>query len=148
MAFCTACGARLVDGARFCSSCGAAVTPAPAPAPPSVQQAAAASPAAEEHYSGFFGRRRRDRDFRTHVEQALADDILSESEEQELFAWADRQGIKQEDWRKHFSDLLDRMLIAGVNDGRLPDVTEQASIMLKAGERVHMLVPASLMKEV
>lgn len=154
MAFCTACGAQLVDGARFCSSCGAAVTQtqAPAAAPPSVQQATPPPPAAQsapvEDYSGFFGRRRRDRDFREHVEQALADDILSESEEKELFAWAAQQGIKDEDWRKHFGDLLDRMLIASVNDGRLPDVTNQAHIMLKAGERVHLLVNASLMKEV
>jgi hypothetical protein len=40
------------------------------------------------------------------------------------------------------------MLIASVNDGRLPDITDQAQILLKSGERVHYMVVASLMKEV
>jgi hypothetical protein len=99
-------------------------------------------------YSGLFGKRHRDRDFRTHVEEALADDVLSKDEEEQLFAWAEAQGITDEDWKKRFRDLLDRMLIASVNDGRLPDVTSQASIVLKAGETAHYVVVASLMKEV
>jgi hypothetical protein len=99
-------------------------------------------------YSGLFGTRHRDRDFRAHVEQALADDILSKDEEERLFAWAEAQGITDQDWKKRFRDLLDRMLIASVNDGRLPDVTSQATIVLKPGETAHYVVVASLMKEV
>ena len=98
-------------------------------------------------YEGLFGKRHRDRDFRTHVEQALNDDILTASEEADLFAWAETQGITDQDWPK-FRDLLDRMLIASVNDGRLPDITSQATIVLKPGERAHYVVAASLMKEV
>jgi hypothetical protein len=96
----------------------------------------------------LFGKRHRDRDFRAHVEQALADDVLTEAEETALFAWADAQGISKADWNKRFPDLFDRMLIASVNDGRLPDMTAQATIMLKAGETAHWVVTASLMKEV
>ncbi len=117
---------------------------------------AAASPAAaeateptSEDYSGFFGRRRRDRDFRAHVERALADDLLSRDEESALVAWAEAQGIRPEDWRKRFGDLVDRMLIAGVNDGRLPDVrADRVPMIVKSGEHVHFAAAASLMKEV
>jgi hypothetical protein len=158
MAFCSACGSKLVDDARFCSACGAPILPTdtaragslPAPAtPPQAPAPTAASPVAEASpYSGLFGKRHRDRDFRAHVEQALADDILTEAEETALFAWADAQGISKADWNKRFPDLFDRMLIASVNDGRLPDMTAQATIMLKAGETAHWVVTASLMKEV
>ncbi len=155
MAFCVACGSQLVDGARFCSSCGApvhdettlaagaAVAPVDALASANVS-AAVTTPS----YAGLFGRRHRDRDFRAHVERALNDDVLTASEEADLFAWAEAQGITERDWAKRFRDLLDRMLIASVNDGRLPDITSQATIVLKPGETAHYVVTASLMKEV
>jgi hypothetical protein len=152
VAYCTACGSNLVDDAHFCSSCGAPVQPAasagrtePAAAKP---QFATASPAADAAYGGLFGKRHRDRDFRAHVEQALADDILTQAEEDQVFEWARAQAITDQDWKKNFRDLLDRMLIASVNDGRLPDATSQATIVLKAGESAHYVVVASLMKEV
>ncbi len=156
MAFCVACGSKLVDGARFCSSCGARVddeptTPAAAatadPVDPRVS-ASVSAVAATPSYEGLFGKRHRDRDFRAYVEQALNDDILTATEEANLFAWAEAQGITDRDWAKRFNDLLDRMLIASVNDGRLPDITSQATIVLKAGETAHYVVAASLMKEV
>ena len=120
----------------------AAATPVDARSPVSVPE-----PATAPSYEGLFGKRHRDRDFRAHVEQALDDDILSATEEADLFAWAETQGITDRDWPK-FRDLLDRMLIASVNDGRLPDITSQATIVLKPGERAHYVVTASLMKEV
>src|SRR5690348_898842 len=154
MAFCVTCGSQLVNGARFCSSCGAPVhdeatlaahaAVAPADAPASDNPSAAVTPT----YAGLFGKRHRDRDFRAHVEQALNDDVLTASEEADLFAWAEAQGITERDWAKRFRDLLDRMLIASVNDGRLPDITSQATIVLKPGEMAHYVVAASLMKEV
>jgi hypothetical protein len=104
--------------------------------------------AAPPPYGGLLGKRHRDRDFRAQVETALVDDILTEAEEKHLFEWAETQGITQKDWQKRFRDLLDRMLIASVNDGRLPDVTSQAQIMLKPGEKVHHVDAVSLMKEV
>jgi len=151
MPYCAACGSKLVDDARFCSSCGAAVQPAAPASSATLEPAApaAVSPVAESSpYGGLFGKRHRDRDFRAHVEQALADDILSETEETQLYAWAQAQGITAQEWIKRFPDLVDRMMIAKVNDGRLPDVTSQASIMLKSGETAHYVMPASLMKEV
>jgi hypothetical protein len=120
---------------------GAGAAPVDAPTPASV-------PAVATSYEGLFGKRHRDRDFRAHVEQALDDDILTATEEAGLFAWAEAQGITQSDWAKRFRDLLDRMLIASVNDGRLPDITSQATIVLKPGETAHYVVTASLMKEV
>lgn len=140
MAYCTACGTQLPPDARFCHACGA-----------SVPGSATAVAAREEpdRYSGLFGKRRRNQDFREHIEHALEDDLLSEREEQQLFEWAEQQGITNEDWRKRFGDLLDRMLIASVNDGRLPDVTAMnPPVMLKSGEVAHYMVAASLMKEV
>jgi hypothetical protein len=148
MAFCTDCGSRVVDDARFCSSCGAPVeraqpstpsaTTPPGSVPPGMSPVAAPPP-----YGGLLGKRHRDRDFRAQVETALVDDILTEAEEKHLFEWAETQGITQKDWQKRFRDLLDRMLIASVNDGRLPDVTSQAQIMLKPGEKVHHVDAAS-----
>jgi hypothetical protein len=154
MAFCTVCGLPVVDDARFCSSCGAPMSQAPAgAATATTSQASSATPgvspvATPSPYGGFLGKRHRDRDFRAQVAQALADDILTEAEEAQLFAWAEAQGITQKDWQSRFRDLLDRMLIASVNDGRIPDMTSQAQIMLKPGEKVHHMDAASLMKEV
>jgi hypothetical protein len=62
--------------------------------------------------------------------------------------WAQTQGITQEDWGKKFRDLLDRMLIASINNGRLPDVTAHCRVALKSSEIAHYLESASLMKEI
>jgi len=136
---CTACGTQLPDTAKFCHACGAPVASSETPA-------LAVDP---EGYGGFFGKRRRDNDFREHIENALADDILSETEERQLFAWAESQGVTQKEWNDKFRDLLDRLVIASVNDGRLPDVSSlDLPVMLKRGEVAHLAVNASLMKEV
>ena len=142
--------------AKFCSSCGAPVQPLSATdtAPPvEVSSPAPATSIAEprKQYGGLFGNRNRDKDFRAHVERALDDDLLTVAEEDALFAWAGQQGITQKDWHKKFGDLFDRMLIASVNDGRLPDLAGSepaAPVMLKGGETAHWMVAASLMKEV
>ena len=155
MTFCTACGAQLEADANFCAICGAHVGGGPAgiaatnpteaanPPPARVPPETESSP-----YGGLFGKRHRDKDFRAKVEQALADDILTQTEETQLLAWAEAQGVTPKDWRNHFADLLDRMLIAGVNDGRIPDITAEAHMMLKTGETVHYQTAAALMKEV
>jgi hypothetical protein len=112
-------------------------------------QTTGALPADPERYRGLFGKRHRDHDFREHIEHALEDDLLSETEEQQLFAWAEAQGITQRDWQKRFRDLFDRMLIASVNDGRLPDVSAlDPPVLLKKAEIAHYVAAASLMKEV
>ncbi len=154
MAFCTACGAELEADANFLRVLrsthhgGPAATTATNPTDAVVPPVPVPAPAEPTPYGGLFGKRHRDKDFRTKVEQALADDILTETEETQLLAWAEAEGVTTKDWRNHFADLLDRMLIAGVNDGRLPDITSQARIMLKTGEAVHYQTTAALMKEV
>jgi hypothetical protein len=130
VAFCTGCGAALEQNAHFCSSCGA--------------PAEGVTPADPKRYSGLFGTHHRDSDFRAKVEQALAGDVLTLAQEQRLLNWTQAQGITQEDWGKKFRDLLDRMLIASVNNGRLPDVTAHCRVVLKTSEMAHYLESASL----
>ncbi len=133
VAFCTKCGAALETNARFCSSCGA---------PEEITPTADAT-----RYKGLFGKYHRDSDFRAKVEQILAHDILTPTEEQHLLDWAQTQGITADDWGKKFRDLLDRMLIASVNNGRLPDVTARCQVLLRKSEVAHYFENASLMKE-
>jgi len=90
----------------------------------------------------------RDSDFRAKVEQSLANDSLTAAEEQGLLDWAQTHGITADDWGKKFRDLLDRMLIASVNNGRLPDVTAHCRLLLKHSEVAHYFESASLMKEI
>jgi zinc-ribbon domain len=143
---CTRCGAELEPDAHFCSSCGAPALGGGAPEGPGGTLAGDS-----ERYRGLFGKRHRDSDFRAQVEQALADDILTVVEEQRLLGWAEAQGITVDDWKRKFSDLFDRMLIASVNNGRLPDVTAKrgrSPVRLKEGEVAHYVESASLLKEV
>jgi hypothetical protein len=70
-------------------------------------------------------------------------------QEQQLLSWAEAHGITARDWSEKFRDLFDRLLIARVNDGRLPDVTAQGPpVLLKDRETAHYFDVASLMKEV
>jgi hypothetical protein len=94
--------------------------------------------------SGLFGKHHRDSDFRAKVEQVLANDILTPAEEQHLPDWAQALGITADDWGKKFQDLLDRMLIASVNNGRLPDVTAHCRVLLRNSEIADYLEGASL----
>jgi hypothetical protein len=146
MAFCAACGTQLEPNANFCARCGAPATVGSTEV--SQPDTTAGTAVERSRYDGLFGRHRRNKDFGAQVEAALADDLLTQAEEDRLLAWATAQGVTDQDWRKRFADLLDRMLIAAVNDGRMPDITAQADIVLKRGEVAHLRVPASLMKEV
>src|SRR5437763_8949368 len=104
MAFCTACGAALEAHSNFCAACGAQVGAAPRESA-AVSTAPAAIPTAspsDPSYEGFFGHRRRNRDFRAHIEAALSDDILSADEEASLRSWTDTQGVTESDWSSHF----------------------------------------------
>ena len=77
----------------------------------------------------------------------LADDLLTEAEELEFFEVADALGIDEVALGARFADLLRHLLIARVNDGRLP-IVDDPRLMTKQGEEVHLEVHASLMKEV
>jgi hypothetical protein len=85
--------------------------------------------------------------FRTFAESVLADNILNEKEEAELLNVANALGIEQADLQTDFGDILNELVVARVNDGRLPTVASP-SLMTTEGEVVHMQESASLMKEV
>ncbi len=76
---------------------------------------------------------------------ALADDELSEDEEDALVAVAEAVGFTQADFERH--GIYTRLQIAKLNNGRLPAV-EAPQLMAKRGEIVHLEASAALMKEV
>jgi hypothetical protein len=80
-----------------------------------------------------------------YAENALADDHLTEDEEEALGALAETIGFEQEDFERH--GLYTRLQIAKLNAGRLP-VVESPHLMTKRGEVVHLEASAALMKEV
>lgn len=88
-----------------------------------------------------------DQAFRAVAMRMLADDLLTEAEELEFFEVADALGIDEVALGARFADLLRHLLIARVNDGRLP-IVDGPRLMTKQGEEVHLEVHASLMKEV
>jgi hypothetical protein len=85
--------------------------------------------------------------FRGYADTILSDDILSTDEEETFEQTADALGIDENAMGSQFRDVMDRLMVARVNDGRLPEVSAP-SIMTKRGEVVHAEVPASLLKTV
>ena len=81
------------------------------------------------------------------ADRALADDVLTEDEEGRFLAIATALGFSDVDLEQRFRDVLDRLLIARVNDGRLPTL-QSPSLMLKRGEVAHAETSAALLKEV
>jgi hypothetical protein len=84
---------------------------------------------------------------RTYAENVLADDRLTSEEENAFVEVVTALGIEDEEFQAQFSDLFDRILIAQVNDGRLPVIAEPV-LIAKQDEVFHLEVMASLMKEV
>jgi hypothetical protein len=83
--------------------------------------------------------------FLRYADAVLADDSLTEDEEDVLTGLAEVMGFEQSDFQQH--DLYTRLQVAKVNDGRLP-VVEAPQLMAKCGEVVHLEAPAALMHEV
>jgi hypothetical protein len=77
---------------------------------------------------------------------ALADDILTEQEEQRFIEAAEALGIVDLDRAE--PALLARLLVAKVNDGRLMELESPERIIPKRGEIVHLQAHAGLLKEV
>ena len=82
--------------------------------------------------------------FRSYLETALDDDCLTETEESALFELGKALNV---DVEHEVGDMKPRLLIAKVNDGRLPTVSEPC-IMLKKDEAGHAEMQVSLLKEV
>lgn len=87
------------------------------------------------------------RAIRSFVEVALADDILSEEEEQSFDQVITTLGVPPTQLAYELRDVLFRLIIAQANDGRLP-VAPRSDILLKKNEVLHFQIPASLMKQV
>jgi hypothetical protein len=83
--------------------------------------------------------------FVRYAENALADDHLTEEEEETLASLAEAVGFEQEDFERH--GLLTKLQVAKLNDGRLP-VVEDPNLMTRRGELVHVETSAALMKEI
>ncbi|MFN0146625.1 MAG: hypothetical protein ACKVT1_08950 [Dehalococcoidia bacterium] len=87
--------------------------------------------------------------FRRCAEQALIDDILSASEEMRLVELGEILGIGAEALQGELHDIRDRLIVAMVNDGRLPELDPaEAGILLKRGETAHGTTEATLLKGV
>lgn len=85
--------------------------------------------------------------FRTLAARQLADDILTREEELEVLEVANALGYDQATLQAQFLDVMEHLLIASVNDGRLP-IVYAPKMITKADEVVHLEVAAALMKEV
>jgi hypothetical protein len=92
-------------------------------------------------------RERESKAFRAYAENVLADDRLTEEEEAAFGDVAEALRVEQTEFGTRFNDLLNRLVIARVNDGRL-GVIPEPHIMTKKDEVVHLETNASLMKEV
>lgn len=81
------------------------------------------------------------------IQDALVDEVLTQPEETALMrvaqlVYSDPQAISAA-----FAPFWSQIIVARVNDGRLP-VVEDATLVLKKGEQVHLEEPAELLKEV
>lgn len=85
--------------------------------------------------------------FRDWLKAAIADDVITPNERQQLTTMMVTLAITPDSLVAMDPALSHAMLIAEVNSGDLPEVASP-HLMAKAGEIVHAEVPASLMKEV
>ena len=88
-----------------------------------------------------------DRAFGAYVENVLADDVLTTDEEEHFGQVGAALGFTTESIQSRHPDLLSRLVVAKVNDGRLSEIDEP-QIIRKKGEVVYLEVVASLLKEV
>lgn len=79
-----------------------------------------------------------------YADQILADDILSEAEEQAFLEHAKALGAQT---LTKYPEILNRLIIARVNDGRLPIIPDP-QLLAKPGETVYLETEAFLTKEV
>jgi hypothetical protein len=89
-----------------------------------------------------------DSTFRRMADEALADELLREEEEQRLLGIATALGLTAERLSGDFPDLRDRLIVARANDGRLPVIDpSHSNVVLRAGEQLHAVADAALLKE-
>jgi hypothetical protein len=83
-----------------------------------------------------------------HVDQALADDILSVDDQHKLFEFARSLGLDFNEYLNKHPATQDRVIIAGINAGLLPGAKPPYHILVKPGEEVLVEAYASMLKEV
>ena len=83
-----------------------------------------------------------------YVDKLLADDTLSDDEQNKLFAFARSLGIDLNTYLNHHPATQDRFVIAGVNAGRFPGAAPPYHVLVKPDENVLLEAPASMLKEV
>jgi hypothetical protein len=83
-----------------------------------------------------------------YIDQLLADDILSDEEQDKLFEFARSLGIDLNNYLNQHPPTRDRVVIAGVNAGRFPGAAPPYHILVRPGEEVLIEGYASMLKEV
>lgn len=100
--------------------------------------------------AGFDQKRTRDMNWRALLatfDRVLADEVITEPEEDRLTQLADALGFTQDDFNQALEQYRAPFYIARANDGRLPEF-EPSRIMAKRGEVAHLETEAALVKEV
>jgi hypothetical protein len=87
-----------------------------------------------------------DRAFHAYADAVLADEVLTQEEEDVLMEVGEAVGLEDDNWAND-RDLLYRLSIAKANDGRLSTL-EDPNVLTKKNEVVHLEMLAGLMKEV
>lgn len=82
-----------------------------------------------------------------YMDEALSDAVLNDEEEHHLATLMAELDVPWVTLAKHSPDAWPRLLIATINGGRLPTITDPP-VMLKAGEVAHQTEQATLLKEV
>jgi hypothetical protein len=83
-----------------------------------------------------------------YADQLMADDVLSDEEQDKLFEFARSLGIDLNTYMNRHPAMQDRVIIASVNAGRLPGAKPPYHILVKPGEEVLLEAYASMLKEV
>ena len=96
---------------------------------------------------GLFGNSK-EKQLTERVDQALADDILSDEEQDQLFEFARSLGMDFNEYLNKHPATRDRVVIAGVNAGRFPGAAPPYHILVKPDEEVLIEGYASMLKQV
>jgi hypothetical protein len=96
---------------------------------------------------GLFGNNK-EKQLTERVDQALADDILSDEEQDQLFEFARSLGMDFNEYLNKHPATRDRVVIAGVNAGRFPGAAPPYHILVKPDEEVLIEGYASMLKQV
>jgi len=101
---------------------------------------------AARHYKAKEWKQRRWDTLANAIRDVVDDDVLSETEERELFRLADARNLELQMLAMRDMAVFEESVIAELNDGRLPTV--DAPVMLKQGEIARAAFSVALMKDV